>query len=725
MRVRTRLLGAVALLVAAAASPASATPVASTPAEAALLGRVIQEPLRSTNYLQLEPRVGAKELDTAFGLLQKMYPRYITYTTVAKELRDPRAVSGAGRQLPVITLTDRSVPDSSKQYVLLTFAHAAEPCGREGVLRAVEDLAIAATTAPQTTYDDGTVKGVKHRFTVRELLRKLKIFVVVTSPEGWSAGDVGNGAGYSQNNVDGINANRVAYQAGWVFDTPLLRSHGYTTATQSEGIAVTRYLRKIRARELRGRPFAVAADLHGPLPTGAILMHDVGDNPARRMRLEDLGARVRQRMDGVLESYATHQGASAYATAASHAESVRALLLRYGVLDGSHFSSSYPLNWAEASGIWDLMGYAVSSTWGQFAGDDKVGLGADSITYEINCLINLTPPNKPWDPATMQLFVDNVRAIVQTTLVHGAAVPALKRQPLSVFNLKGRVGFYDDGRRVTSRDGVGVGVPRGYPGVPQLRQLKQTPYDVSQTDLFRQIQRDGVVTKPLTEVTPGKLVRSLASLDTLVIADKMPPAKAMTAINRWVRRGGNLVVTDRALQVMPKLGLGKGSQRLPVSRHYGYVGYADLNHDDALTKGLPPSGRLLYDPVSLGYPLLMNRDGYWTCGGNPADRACPSGTKNSAPIWAMPTASISAIKGARVIGTVDPPATRESRSEGTGNALSNIGIVPAGRGRVAYFGGLLPTPTEAYPHFFGLYGNAISYVGEKMLLRAMTWRRPG
>lgn len=715
------MLAAIALIVAAMASPLSATPVASTQEEAALLGRVIQEPMKSTNYLQLEPRAGAKELDTAFGLMQKMYPRYLNYTTVAKELGDPRAVTSTGRQLPVITVTDRTVPDSSKEYVLLTFAHAVETCGREGVLRAVEDLLIAATTAPETTYDDATVKGVKHRFTVGELLRRLKIFVVVTSPDGWAAGDVGNGATYTQVNDEGVNSNRIAHQAGWVFDTPLLRSHGYTTATQSEGIAVTRYLRKIRETELSGRPFAAAADLHGPLPTGAILLHDVGDDPARRMRLEDLGSRVRQRMDGVFESYATHQGASTYATAASNAESVRELLVRFGVMNNGHFATSWPLKWATSSAVWDLVGYGVSSTWGQFAGDDAAGLGADSITYEINCVAH-----ERWDPALMQLFVDNVRAIVQTTLVHGAAVPELKRQPLSVFDLEGRVGFYDDGQRVTSRDGVGVGVPDGYPGVPQLPQLEQTPYDVSQTDLFRQLQRDGVVTSPLTEVTPARLVRSLDSLDTLVIADKMPPPKAMTAINRWVRGGGNLVVTDRALQVMPALGLGAPDQQLPVARHYGYVGYADLDHDDALAQGLPPSGRLLYDPVSLGYPLLMNRDGYWTCDdGTGAVRDCPSGTQNSAPIWAVPTESVSAIDGARVIGTVDPPPTRQSLSEGTGKPLSNIGIIPAGRGRVAYFGGLLPTPTEDYPHFFGLYGNAVSYVGEEMLLRAMTWRRPG
>src|SRR4051794_4899924 len=555
MRLNVRLVAAAGLLVLSGVTAVSATPVASNKQEAALLGRVIPEPLKSVNFLQLDPSAGEKELDTAFNLLQKTYPRYISYTTVAKALHDPRAISSGGHQLPVITVTDRTVPDKNKQYVLLTFAHSAEPCGREGVLRSAEDLAIAATKSPNTTYDDGNLGGVTHKFTVRQLLRRLKIYIVVTSPDGWVQGDVGNGDGqYSQYTANGINSNRVAYQTGWVFSSPLLKRHGYTTATQPEGIAVTRLMRHVRATQLHGRPFAAAADIHGPLPTGAILIHDVGDDPAKRDRLQDLAKRVLQRMDGVFESYVTHQGATSYATAASYAESVRALLVRYGVIPSGSLEASYPLQWAAESGIWDLLGYTVSSTWGQFMNDGNVGIGADAISYEINCL-----SYAPWDPAQMQLFVDNVRAIVQTTLVHAAALPRLETKPLTVTNLRGRVGFYDDGSRVTSMNGVGVKVPHGYPGVPLWHQLHQMPYDVSQTDIFREIYKEHLVNHPLTQVTTAGLRSALKRLDTLVVADQMVPKAAYPLLSRWVRRGGNLVVTDRALQLMSKVGLGDQS----------------------------------------------------------------------------------------------------------------------------------------------------------------------
>jgi hypothetical protein len=717
MRRNVRLIAAAALLAMSAVTAVSATPVASNKQEAALLGRVIPEPLKSVNYIQFDPNAGSRELDQAYSLLQKMYPRYISYTTIAKELHDKRAISSGGNPLPVITVTDKTVPDKNKQYVLLTFAHSAEPCGREGVLRAAEDLALAATKSPNTTYDDGTIGGVSHKFTARQLLQRLKIYIIVTSPDGWIEGDAGNGDGqYSQYTANGINSNRVAYQTGWVFSTKVLEKHGYTTATQPEGIAVTRFLRQVRAKEMHGRPFAAAADIHGPLPTGAILIHDVGDDPAKRDRLQDLAKRVLQRMDGVFESYVTHEGATTYATAASYAESVRALLVRYGVIPSGSLEASYPLQWAAESGIWDLLGYTVSSTWGQFMNDGNVGIGADAISYEINCL-----SYAPFDPAQMQLFVDNVRAIVQTTLVHAAALPELKKEPLTVTDLRGRVGFFDDGNRVTSKDGVGVKVPKGYPGVPLWHQLRQLPYDVSQTDIFPDLVRQHLVTHDIERVHPAQLRSALKHLDTLVIADQMLPKASYPLLSRWVRSGGNLVVTDRSLQLMSKIGLGDQSGQPKASLKWGYLGYADLDHNDPLTKDLPPTARETYDPVGLGFPLNMSRDAYWSCD---SSGPCQSGTQNNAPIWTVPTAEIKDIHGARVIGTVDPPSTRQSINEGTGNALSDIGIVPLGRGRIAYFGALLPRPTEAFPHFFGLFGNTVTYIGQTMLLRAMTWQRP-
>ena len=53
-----------------------------------------------------------------------------------------------------------------------------------------------------------------------------------------------------------------------------------------------------------------------------------------------------------------------------------------------------------------------------------------------------------------------------------------------------------------------------------------------------------------------------------------------------------------------------------------------------------------------------------------------------------------------------------------------IGTLPLGKGRVVIFGGLLPQPTEAYPHWFGLDAYTISIPGQQLLLHGLTWKRP-
>src|SRR3954451_18051867 len=165
----------------------------------------------------------------------------------------------------------------------MMFAHSAETCGREGALRSLEDLAKGAAENSPTKYDDGKgTTGVTHSYTAGELLRRTKIFVSVTSPDGWAKGD--NDAGYDQNNGAGLNTNRVAPQDGWAYSGDVLYRHGYTTATQSEGLAFTRYLRQVRHREPGGKPFAEGADMEREVPFGYILLRDQGNSAGKLER---------------------------------------------------------------------------------------------------------------------------------------------------------------------------------------------------------------------------------------------------------------------------------------------------------------------------------------------------------------------------------------------------------------------------------------------------------
>ena len=703
----------VGVAVALLAPAAAATPVARNKQEHELYGRVFLEPLRSVDYIQF-----ADEFVPGMKLLEELYPRYLDFTTVDKELRDPRAVShgpdglpawhpddaGDGRPFHMAIVTDENVPDRDKEYVFLTNGHAAEPCGREGDIRFVEDLLAWRTSDPDHELDDATGRtGKTHSISVKDLLGRTKIFVVDTVPDAWAGGDRANGGhlNWSNYNNAGINSNRVAFHDGWVFpDDETLFRNGYTTLTQPES-AIVKYFERVRRDELRGRPFAAAADMHGPLPAGAVLLHDQNNSAERLVRIHDFAERIEQKMEQALGRYITPQGAAAYETAMDAAGDVRDEALRtYTTYVGpvSEKAAYLTLEWAEYAPIWDHLDYTVTGTWGGWAAGDA-GLGADTISYEVDC-----QALAPYDGRTQQVFVDNIKAIVETTVVHAATMrdAAFERRDLG-----GRVGFYEPAVRITDADGNPV-PPPDRPRNPVYGMVRQRPYDVSNTDYFRDLRK--VVSSPIEEVRDGRW-GTLGGLDAFVVADATVAARS--ELSEFVRNGGTLVLTDSALRMLPDLA---GVPPKSVVQDYAYVGYTDLDREHPWTNGLYDRARQMYDPVGLGYPLLMERDQYWPCDfRGECDR---SPTKNSSPIWSV-SRSAWEDAGGTTIGTVDPPQDRHGGAEGTGTGKTSIGVLKQGRGRIVVFGALLPRPSERFEHWFGLNAYTITIAGQELLVRAL------
>jgi len=156
-----------------------------------------------------------------------------------------------------------------------------------------------------------------------------------------------------------------------------------------------------------------------------------------------------------------------------------------------------------------------------------------------------------------------------------------------------------------------------------------------------------------------------------------------------------------------------------IKQGFAYVGYSDLDRSHPWTQGLYKRARQMFDPVGLGYPLLMERDQYWPC-----DASCDESiTQNSSPMWTVDRAAWEG-KGGTTIGTADPPDDRKQRYEGTATDKTIIGTLPLGKGRLVIFGGVLPQPTESYPHWFGLDAYTISIPGQQLLLHGLTWKRP-
>ncbi|MGH2730197.1 MAG: hypothetical protein ACRDJI_06250 [Actinomycetota bacterium] len=698
------------------ASSAQATPVATTKEEWELYGRVFLEPRSSVDYIQI-----SDEFVPAMSLLEKLYPRYFEFTSVDKELHDPNAVSLGPDGVPawhdqdsddgfpfhVAIATDRKVPDKHKQYVFLTNGHAAEPCGREGDIRFLEDLMIWRTTDPNHKLDDATGRtGEEHKITVKELLATTKIYVVNTAPDGWWQGDRSNGGslGASNYNYGGINSNRVAFHDGWVFpDDRVLNRNGYTTLTQPEG-AIVKFFERVRREELHGRHFAAAADMHGPLPVGAVLLHDQNVTPVKLERIHDFAERIEQKMEAALGAYITPQGAAVYEEAMDVAGSARDEVLKaYTQYVGPQQEKALylTLEWAEYATIWDHLDYTVTGTWGGWAASDA-GLGADSISYEVDCLVYV-----PYAGADQQVFVDNIRAIAETTVVHAAVIDDFhaKRRDLG-----GPLGFYEPGDRVTDADGNPNKPPAG-PRNPVYGHVDQRPYDVSNTDYFRDL-RD-LVEDPVVEARNSNLGSVLERVDSFVVSDATVDDTG--ALARFAREGGTLVLTDSALKMLPDL---VDVPNKAIDRGFAYVGYTDLDRSHPMTRGLYDRARQMYDPVGLGYPLLMERDQYWPC--DAITTECEeSSTTNSSPIWSVDRAAWTNAGGITV-GTVDPPKDPKLGAEGTATNKTSIGIVEVGDGKIAILGAVLPRPTEDHSHWFGLNPYTISIAGQTLLLRALS-----
>ena len=199
----------------------------------------------------------------------------------------------------------------------------------------------------------------------------MKLFWVIPEADGWAQGD---GDGSSTNvNYAGSNSNRQAYQDGWVFPAnAAFANRGYSVLQQPEGAAMTAYLKRVRDTEIGGRPFAVSNDQHGPLPVGAILLHDQGNSAAKVDRTEDYAARTADKMDKVFARYATQTGLTATQLAASQAGSVRdEIFRRYTQLTGNPVTEKaafLTLEWAEYATVWESLDYTVSGTWGGWAG---------------------------------------------------------------------------------------------------------------------------------------------------------------------------------------------------------------------------------------------------------------------------------------------------------------------------------------------------------------------
>jgi hypothetical protein len=272
---------------------------------------------------------------------------------------------------------------------------------------------------------------------------------------------------------------------------------------------------------------------------------------------------------------------------------------------------------------------------------------------------------------------------------------------------------------------------------------EQAAYDVSRMDFFRDLNRYVPDAQQLTALNVDDILSDPATLDqydTVVVANDFMPGSGYTeaqrtayaaALSDFARGGGNLTLTDAALDGLPALGTGIGAEQ--VRTGVFYAGWSDFDDGDGptydrhhLAKGVNKEGTAegqgsvdeqdfdnrhqTYEPVPIGYYISPEGSGNASC---TSDR-CDS------PNWIVDQGAWEAAGGT----TAGRTLVRETpEPESPSHTGTSVGELPHGSGVIRIAGALLPDPSEANYHPYGLSSYALTYTGYQLVENLLNYRR--
>lgn len=634
-----RALGAAitgACLVAAAVStPASAAPVCFDPIPQAACGdRIFAEAVSSVSFIQHD----LGEYENGIKTLAATFPRFVKVRTLAEILEDPSAVSAGGRDIWVIEVTDFEQTDESikKPVIVSLSVHGPERAGLEGGIRYVEDLARWATATPTKELRNGTDPD-SVGMPVSEVLQNVHLYVANINPDGWSKGDLQNGGVFSRGNANGVDLNREFPTIGWT-------NRSTTPLSEPESIAWDKFTRMIKP--------AAGSDLHGELTSVnnafADMMYPAGQwDPLMQAKEEAL---ARHMKSNVARYFEDHNVAIQTATGAANG------------MKPADYATGY-----------DVVGYDASG----FMGDYFTQRGA--IEMDVEHFLSHQAPNSIWFAPLEQAHIAAVRAEIETLMVESLVTDRIA----TTLNL-GRTGYLFDPAVVTDSDYNGYGGPK-----PPNDYLAE-PYSATRMKYFEDLSKYSKV--PLRSVDLGDIeFGGLKELDSFVISDNVYPQDRfdrkpdrdtyVKILEAFVRDGGNLVLTDRALTLLQDLRVVPAGSVARSMANAGHVDITDFDHE--FTQGLPTTASQTYYEVPLGFSLSGNRSPHWTV---------------QTTAWQN--------AGGESVATM-------------GSGRTALGRIQLGAGTIGIFGAILPQPTEEFDHYYGLADYGVTVAAGHILNRML------
>lgn len=724
MSVLRRALTIVAALPLATATlgvlPAAASPVCTDgykngPPLAECGLRIFPEAALSQSYVQVQPQPGTgfREYQHGIEFMAMKYPQWVSVSTLAELTGNEFAVTagldkkrsyeegdtGDGYHIPVIRLTDHEVPHKGKKTLFFSLSvHGNERGGLEGGLRAIEDLAMAAENGGKIA--DGvagyqTSTGTEpefHEFEVKDVLAKQDVWFADFNIDGWAAGDLWNTKPaplpYARTNGMNTDLNRQMPTIGRInsLRNPL---------QESEMKWGTQLMDAVAAAGENGK-LAFGGDIHGELTSRAYvdIMYPAGQfDSVEHRRLMSIAERTKSVIDKLL--YAGIQNVIEEQTGGDEGEGVEGPVCDFVpspqlCTTGKNTIPTMPAHWAT---VWDTLGYTDTGFIGDYLAAD---LGVTGMDYEI--FLNHTVPDKAWSVYLQENHLTASRAIIKTAMAYAMWQEEEFNDKTVRIDTGGVPGYVFNPEVVTDSDKNGPGTLPGPDGDgvgADGKKIEQRPYSATNMRYFEDASR--LMTHPYVKLHAADIAdnpRYLNQVDSLVLADFVVPkdgfgrpvdkTKYLKNIGDWVRRGGNLVLTDRGIHALGGLGVVAGDE---IEDIQVYQPYSDIDHDgeDHMVAGLRSNARQLVEAPILGYGI----------GGA------------ASPMTAVAEAAFKDA-GGTVVGT-------------TGAGKVTLGHLSLGRGSIKVVGGALPTPTEDEDHRYGLRDYALTYSGLYIMENVIRW----
>lgn len=694
------IVGSVVLATPAAATPVCTDGYMGGPPRELCGGRVFPEASNAVGYVQYMPAPGTgfKEYQHGLEYLAQLYPRFVKVHKLSDLVNDPKAITvgldeirpdeegetGDGNDILVVEVTDFEAPKAGKQALFFSLSiHGNERGGLEGGLRVAEDLAREATEGG--TIVDGVANYTSvvgktplfHEYEVGDVLKKQVLYFADFNIDGWTVGDLFRvpPAPFARGNGMGTDLNRQFPTIGRidVERNPL---------QEPEAKAAYTFLTNLAASQPGGR-FAHGADIHGELNSGAYvdIMYPAGEfDPLEHRRMMTIAERTKSVIDDTLFEGIINEIEEA--TGGNEEPSP---------IPGAVIPTK-PAQWAT---VWDSLGYTDSGFLGDYLATDLAVTGLD---HEI--FLNHTVPDKVWTVALQENHINATRAMIRTAMAYALTQDEDYTAANTVIPTGGRAGYIFNPAVVTDSDANGPGTlpgPEkngiGADGKPVV----QRPYSATPMKWFTDSSK--YFEHGLTRVNAGTVAAGGAGLDvvdSLVLADAGIPADAdgkavdkakyVANLKSWIEKGGNLVLTDKAIHLLGDLGLVPAEAIDDIGVYQPFVDITDFA--SPLVERLRPNARQLVEAPILGYEI--------------GDEASPMTT--------VAEAAFTAAGGAVV---------------GTSNDGVSLGELRLGAGRIVILGGALPYPTEENDHRYGLRNYAPTYTATFILENALKWDVPG